>query len=119
MCRPMPRDDRKKAFMQVAEKLFDEIDDWYSENPEASFEELEAQARKARREMMGQSLGIIINGRDVGKTSEAPRCQVCQKAMKFEDYREKTIYGIEGDTRLERAYFVCEDCEKQTLFPPR
>ncbi len=119
MCRPMLREKRKKAFMQAAEKLFDEVDDWYDKNPDASFEEIENRARKARREMMGKSLGVIINGRDVGKSIEAPKCKTCQKDMAFEDYREKTIYGVEGDTRLERAYFVCADCEKQTLFPPR
>ncbi len=43
--------------MQAAEKLFDEIDDWYDENPAASFEELENRARKARRGMMENLLG--------------------------------------------------------------
>ena len=119
MPRPTSRKHRKKAFMEEAEKMFEEIDDWYDENPDASFEEIESRARSARREMMGKSLGIVINGRDVGKTLEAPSCDKCQKKMTFEDYREKTIYGVEGDTRLERAYYVCEDCEKQTLFPPR
>jgi hypothetical protein len=119
MPRPMSRENRKKAFMQEAENLFNEIDDWYDENPDASFEEIESRARIARREMMGRSLGVIINGRDVGKSLESPKCKKCQKEMTFEDYREKTIYGVEGDTRLERAYFVCEDCEAQTLFPPR
>ena len=119
MSRPMTRERRKKAFTQEAEKMFDEIDNWYDENPSASFEEIENRARSARREMMGKSLGIVINGRDVGKTLEAPKCDKCQKEMLFEDYREKTIYGVEGDTRLERAYYVCKDCEKQTLFPPR
>jgi len=115
----MSRESRKKAFMEEAEKMFDEIDNWYDKNPDASFEEIESQARVARREMMGKSLGVIINGRDVGKTLEAPECDGCQKEMTFKDYREKTIYGVEGDTVLERAYYVCEDCEKQTLFPPR
>lgn len=119
MPRPMSRENRKKAFMQEAEKLFEEMDNWYDDNPEASFEEIENQARISRREMMGKSLGVIINGRDVGKTLDAPKCDKCKKAMTFKGYREKRIYGIEGDTVLERAYFVCDDCKKQTLFPPR
>lgn len=68
--------------------------------------------------MMGESLGIMINGRDVGKTEEAPMCEKCQQAMVFKDYRRKTIYGLEGETELERAYYVCQVCEKQTDFPP-
>jgi hypothetical protein len=38
--------------------------------------------------------------------------------MEFKDYHGWTIHGLEGDTRLERAYYVCPDCEGQTLFPP-
>ena len=119
MSRPKSREKRKKAFMQEAEKLFDEMDNWYDKNPDASFEDIENRARIERREMMGKSLGVLINGRDVGKTLEAPDCDECEKAMTFKDYREKMIYGIEGDTVLERAYYVCDNCEKQTLFPPR
>ena len=40
MSRPMSRENRKKAFMNTAEILFDEIDDWYAKNPEATFEEM-------------------------------------------------------------------------------
>ena len=118
MARPMSRENRKKVFMQTAEKLFDEIDGWYTENPGATFEELEDRLRRARRKMMGRSLEVIINGRDVGKEVIVPQCECCGKEMKFEGYREKTINGVEGDSRLERAYYVCEDCDHQTLFPP-
>ena len=118
MYRPMSRSKRKKAFMKEAEKMFDEIDDWYEQNPKASFEEIESHARESRREMMGKSLGVVINGRDVGKTAENPKCEQCKEEMIFKDYRKKTVYGVEGDTRFERAYYVCEKCEGQTLFPP-
>lgn len=119
MSRPMSRSERKKAFMQEAEKMFDEIDDWYEQNSNASFEEIENRAREARREMMGKSLGVVINGHDVGKTAEAPKCEQCQEEMVFKDYRNKMVYGVEGDTQLERAYYVCEKCDGLTLFPPR
>lgn len=118
MTRPMTRKERKAAFMEKAEEMFAEIEEWYDQNPEASFEEIEGQARKARRKMMGTGLGIVVNGRDVGKTEEAPRCDQCGEAMVFKDYRPKTIYGLEGETELERAYYVCGVCEKQTFFPP-
>ena len=70
----MSREERKAAFMKQAEQMFAELEGWYDQNPEASFEEIEKQARQARRKMMGQALGIVVNGRDVGKTEEAPRC---------------------------------------------
>ena len=118
MPRPMTRAARKAAFMKQAEEMFEELENWYDQNPEASFEEIEKQARQERRKMMGESLGIMINGRDVGKTEEAPVCTQCGQSMKFNSYRHKRLYGLEGETKLERAYYVCEVCEEQTLFPP-
>jgi hypothetical protein len=118
MTRPMSRQERKAAFMKQAEEMFEELESWYDRNPCASFEEIEKQARQARRKMMGESLGIMINGRDVGKMKEGPKCEQCGEAMVFKDYRRKKLYGLEGETELERAYYVCERCEKQTIFPP-
>lgn len=105
--------------MKQAEEMFEELERWYDQNEAATFEEIETHARQVRRKMMGESLGIMINGRDVGKTEEAPKCEQCNQAMVFKDYRRKMVYGIEGETELERAYYVCQDCEKQTAFPPR
>lgn len=118
MARVMTRSERKAAFMKQAEALFEEMEGWYDQHPGASFEEIEEQARRGRRKMMGEGLGIMINGRDVGKRERGLVCEQCGEAMVFKDYRGKTVYGLEGETRLERAYYVCEVCEKQTVFPP-
>ena len=114
----MSRAERKAAFMKQAAEMFEELESWYDQNPAASFEEIEGRARQARRKMMGESLGVLINGRDVGKTAEAPTCKGCGQRMVFKDYRRRKIYGLEGETELERAYYVCGRCEKQTNFPP-
>lgn len=118
MARPMTRCERKVAFMKQAEHLFEELENWYDQHPEASFEAIETQARRERRKMMGETLGIVINGRDVGKGEMSPECARCGAAMVFKDYRVKTVYGLEGETKLERAYYVCETCGQQTIFPP-
>jgi len=60
----------------------------------------------------------MINGRTEGYQLEAPTCAQCGQAMKFVDYRERTIDGLEGDTLLSRAYYVCPRCKGETFFPP-
>ena len=117
MAHTMSRAQRRAAFLECATQMFADLEDWYDEHSDASFGEIEAQARRQRRELMGQSLAILINGRDRGFQLEAPRCQKCGQPMEFQRYRGWTIYGLEGDTRLERAYYVCPDCPGETLFP--
>ena len=104
MARPMLRAVRKAAFMKQAEEMFEELEEWYDQNQAATFEEeIETRARQARRKMMGESLDILINGRDVGKTEARPTCEKCRQAMVFKDYRIKMVYGLEGKTELERV----------------
>ena len=118
MVHVMSRAQRRAAFLERAVQMFDVLEDWYEEHPDASFGEIEAEARRQRRELMGQALAILINGRDRGFQLEAPRCKKCEQPMEFQRYRGWTIYGLEGDTRLERAYYVCPDCSGETFFPP-
>jgi hypothetical protein len=118
MTRQMSRAQRREAFMQAAEEMIDRLEGWYDAHPDASFGEIEQQARQERREFMGQVLEIVVNGRDTGFRIQVPVCERCGVKMEFKNYRTWTVYGLEGDTRLERAYYVCPDCEGETLFPP-
>ena len=119
MTRQMSRARRREAMLRAAEEMVDKLEAWYDAHPEARFGEIEEQARQERREWMGQVLEVVVNGRDTGFRLEAPRCEACGVEMEFKDYRDWTVHGLEGDTRLERAYYVCPECEGQTLFPPR
>jgi hypothetical protein len=118
MSRPQSRTRRKTAFLKEAERMYEQLEDWYDKHPQASFGEIEAEARKRRRELMGKTLEQLVNGRDVGAQVEAPKCGACGEAMEFEGYCGWGIHGLEGDSRLERAYYVCRHCEGQTIFPP-
>jgi predicted Zn-ribbon and HTH transcriptional regulator len=104
--------------MRAAEEMIDKLEAWYDAHPDASFGEIEEQARQERRELMGTVLEVVVNGRDTGVQVEPPRCEACGMEMEFKDYNGWTIHGLEGDSRLERAYYVCPECEGQTLFPP-
>jgi hypothetical protein len=64
--------------------MYGGLEDWYDEHPEASFGEIEDVARRLRREMMGETLAVLINGRDSGFRLEAPKCE---QAMEFKGYR--------------------------------
>jgi hypothetical protein len=118
MSRPQSRARRQAAFMEEAKRMYAQLEDWYDAHPRASFGEIEAKARQCRRELMGRALAQLVNGRDTGVQVELPRCKQCGEKMKFAGYREWSIHGLEGDSAIERAYYVCPTCNGETLFPP-
>jgi hypothetical protein len=118
MSRPQSRPRRKAAFMAEAERMYEQLEGWYDQHPQASFGEIEAEARKRLRELMGKALEQLVNGRDAGVQIEASQCKECGESMEFVGYSGWSIHGLEGDSRLERAYYVCPRCKGQTLFPP-
>ena len=118
MSRPQSRIRRTAAFIKEAEGMYEQLEDWYDRHPEASFGEIEVEARKRRRELMGKALEQLVNGRDTGVQVEAPICKECGEAMAFEGYYPWGVHGLEGDSRLERAYYACPNCKRQRVFPP-
>lgn len=118
MSRPQSRARRQAAFMEEAKQMYEQLEEWYDAHPQASFGEIEAKARQCRRELMGKALAQLVNGRDTGAQVESPPCKQCGGKMKFEGYRKWNIHGLEGDSTLERAYYVCPHCKGETLFPP-
>lgn len=119
MARQMSREQRQAAFMEVAAEKYEELETWYDAHPQASFEAIEMVAREKRRELMGAGLRILVNGRDTGYQLAGQVCPQCGRAMEYKGKQyARTIRGLEGDTRLERAYYVCPECEGETIFPP-
>lgn len=119
MTRQMSQSNRKEAFLAAADEMYETLATWYDAHPEATSGEIESEARKEGRELMGKALEILVNGRDTGFQVEAVCCERCGEQMEFKDCPGWTVYGLEGDTRLERAYYVCPQCEGETVFPPR
>jgi hypothetical protein len=118
MYRQMSRAQREAAFLEKAVQMYSALEDWYDRHPEASFGEIEAEARRLRRGLMGDGLAVLINGRDTGYQLQAPLCSKCGQAMEFKGHRRWGISGLEGETALMRAYYVCPVCKGETLFPP-
>lgn len=119
MTRTMSRSQREEAFVEKARELFYELEEWYDQHPEATFGELELKARQSRRKMMGKGLELLVNGRDTGQQAQRPTCSECEQPMSFKGHRPKWVQGLEGESQLERAYYVCPDCNGETIFPPR
>jgi hypothetical protein len=120
MARRMSKQQREEAFLAAAREIYDELERWYDAHPEATFGEIEEETRKKRRELMGKALEILVNGRDTGYQIEGMQCAKCGKRMDYKGERfKRTVYSLEGDVTLERAYYVCPECEGETIFPPR
>jgi len=112
------RAQREAAFVKLATDLPAQLEAWYDQHPAASFGELKQEARHLRRAFMGHGLAVIINGRDTSFQLEEPVGAQCGQALQFVGYRPWRVSGLEGETEIERAYYVCRECEGQTLFPP-
>lgn len=111
------RSQREAAFLQAASEMYKRLEGWYDAHPAATFEELEQELRQQRRELMGGALATLIVGRDSGYQPGAPPCQKCGQPMAFEGYRRWTVKGLEGDSVLERAYYVCPTCAGEAFSP--
>jgi hypothetical protein len=97
--------------------MYERLEGWYDAHPAATFEELEQELRQQRRALMGGTLATLIVGRDSGYQPSAPPCPKCGQALAFEGYRPWTVKGLEGDSVLERAYYVCPGCAGPTFSP--
>jgi hypothetical protein len=60
------RAQRQAEFLEAAAQTYNNLEEWYEQHPGANCGEIEAEARRQRRVLMGQALAILINGRDTG-----------------------------------------------------
>jgi len=111
------RSEARAAFLGAAEQLWDSFNTWYAAHPEATFDEMEQELGRLRRALMGDTLVLALQQGDLGASVEAPHCERCGKPMVFQGYPRKEVHGLEGDTRIPRAYYLCSDCDAG-LFPP-
>jgi hypothetical protein len=109
--------EARDEFLQRTESLWDEFNTWYQDHPEATLDEMEAELGKQRRAILGNFLELSLRQGDLGATPKAPSCSQCGKPMVFKGYPQKEVHGLEADTKIPRAYYVCPTCGVG-LFPP-
>jgi hypothetical protein len=110
--------EAREQFIERAGEVWDSFNTWYKENPEATFDEIEVELGRQRREVIGEFFELSLRQGDLGATPEAPDCKQCGKAMEFKGYLRKTVHGLEVDAEIPRAYYYCSTC-KVGFFPPR
>lgn len=109
---------RREQFLALAAQAYEELETWYDQHPDATFAEIEAKAREVRQALMGRGLEILINQRRHTADITAPACPTCGKPMRLKGRRAKRVNGLEGQSRIERSYYVCPNGCGQTAFPP-
>jgi hypothetical protein len=109
--------EAKAKFTERAEELWEDFNDWYKDNPEATFDEIEAELGKRRREVMGELVELSLRQGDLGAGVDPPNCKECARPMAFHGYRKKKVQGLEVDAEIPRAYYYCSTCGVG-LFPP-
>jgi len=87
MARQMSQSRREETFLAAASEMYNGLEAWYDEHPGATYGEIESEARRCRRALMGKGLEILINGRDTGYRVEGVRCSVCGGWMEFSNSR--------------------------------
>jgi len=113
----LTRAEAKEKFMERAEELWEDFNEWYQDNPEATFDEIEAELGKRRREVMGEFVQLSLRQGDLGAEAEPPNCDKCGKPMAFQGYRKKKVQGLEVEAEIPRAYYHCSTCGVG-FFPP-
>lgn len=86
--------------------------EWREAHPRATLAEIEEEAGKVRREMMGEVMERVMEWTGRGYEVEGVRCEACGEEMKFQGYRENGVQTMEGEVRIPRAYYYCPRCKR-------
>jgi hypothetical protein len=117
----MSEEQRKRNQEELSAALggmYQELYRWRAEHPAASFDEIATQVTPRRRVLMGMMLEQLARQPGTGQVAEGMICAQCGQAMRYKgEAKREVLHYLEGETRLERAYYHCDRCEGG-LFPP-
>ena len=112
----MDKGKAKAKFLGEAEAVFERMWAWGAEHSQATLDEMAAGLVPLRQELMGESLGELVQQHGDGRYEEAV-CPDCGEKMKSRGRRRRKILHAEGEVKIKRGYHRCPECG-QGIFPP-
>lgn len=115
----MGREESRKAEMvEQFEEMYEGLRSWRKANPQASYDELAEQVTPRRRALMGQLLKELASLGSEEELAKGVGCDECGQEMRYKGaYKRGVIHYLEGETKLERSYYECDQCQRR-FFPP-
>lgn len=111
-------EEEKARLVASFGQMYDELRAWRAKHREASFDEIAAQVTPRRRALMGEMLAQLACEGDRDEVVAGVVCKGCGREMRYKgEFKRGVVHYLEGETELERAYFLCGVCETG-IFPP-
>jgi hypothetical protein len=118
MSAQMSSSEAAREFEEEARALWEQMDRWMDEHPDATLKEMEQHLRPLRRELGAKLFALQLLKRGAGVQDKPVLCSKCDRPMEYKGILEKPVVGIELEGELPRAYYHCPRCG-EGLFPPR
>lgn len=107
----------KAAYMEEAEKLYDELMTWNAENEAPNMTEIEEIVMKLRKRYGEQIAQSVILNQEERQPAERVYCPQCREEMSSKGMKENFVETRIGRLKIEREHYYCPQCE-QGIFPP-
>ncbi len=112
------RKRNEEELVAEVRQMCQELYEWREAHPEASFDEIAAQVTPWRRALATRLVTQLACQHGTGMVAEGINCPECGQPMKYHGELERQVdHYLEGEARLERAYYHCERCHCG-IFPP-
>jgi len=107
---PISAKEATQEFQREAQALWEEMNRWWNEHPQATLKEIEQHLRPLRRRFGAKLVELQALQRGAGALDQLPRCPKCGQQMEDKGIQEKLAVGIEIEGRLPYAYYHCPHC---------
>jgi len=114
----MRSNEAAAQFQREAQELWEEMDRWMEEHPDATLKQIEQHLRPLRRRFNARLVALQLLKRGAGASVDPPACPHCGQPMEYKGVLEKQAIGLELEGSLPSAYYYCPRCA-EGFFPPQ